>query len=62
MIFYKDDPNPTIWTKGLLFETEDVIEYGKHGDPKLRKKSLYPKHATIRKYNLKAQGRDWKIW
>jgi hypothetical protein len=47
--------------KGLIFETNSVSEYHIHGNQKHLNKPMYPNLATIQKYSLKPQGKEWEI-
>jgi replicative DNA helicase Mcm len=47
--------------RGSIFETNSESEYHKHGNQKHFNKSMYPSIATIQKYNLKPQGKEWEF-
>jgi hypothetical protein len=46
---------------GNSFQTNSEIGYHKHGSSKHPNKSLYPNLATIEKYSLRPQGKDWEV-
>ena len=46
---------------GSSFQTNIEEEYQRHGTQKHHNKPMYPNLATIDKYKLKPQGRDWEV-
>jgi hypothetical protein len=46
---------------GSIFETNNESEYFKHGNQKHLNKPMYPNMATIQKYGLMPQGKEWEI-
>jgi hypothetical protein len=47
--------------KGSVFETNNESEYHRHGNQKHFNKSMYPNLATMQKYGLIPQGKEWEI-
>src|SRR5215207_1706926 len=43
------------------FKPPNESEYHKHGNQKHMNKAMYPNRATIEKYNLKPQGKQWEV-
>ena len=47
---------------GCDYRTDDIQDYEKHGGKKhTRNPLLYPSKTELKKYGLKAQGKDWEI-
>ena len=61
----EEDERPTLYScyhKGCDYRTEDIRDYERHGGKKhTRNPLLYPSKAELKKYGLKAQGKDWEI-
>jgi hypothetical protein len=46
---------------GNSFQTNDEMEYLKHGTLKHLNRPMYPNIATIKENSLKPQGRKWEV-
>jgi replicative DNA helicase Mcm len=47
--------------QGNIFETNHEQEYHIHGNKKHFNKPMYPNMATIKKYGLMLQGKEWEV-